>query len=360
MVGRIRDPLTGSIRTAGKKDSRNEDRDANPMNDALPGEVVRRSAKKNERSSGPSAKALAETDLQAVLAKGSGTREKWLKKALQQVQDGDLQAVEVYDIIKVADFASDLKDKTGRSIYRLLMSRLSLFSKGQQRFLSKECALAQYFGSEGSGPPAGSQSSEVPRVDGSLGEGEGEAAEDMMARVRAFVRQQQGLDLDQAIAVAHHPDSSIQSLLQPMQPMQPMLVHPMPTPVEAVLAQPAVAPPRQDMSAVANIIARASSAAVKSEAVKSEVLPPTGLRHAASMETQAGQDSAALKDTRSDEREGSKRGSKLRAASSSSSRAPAKKKRRRPLSSSRSRSPSRRRVRRYSSSRSRDGRNRTP
>eukprot|EP00913_Durusdinium_trenchii_P029028 g27217.t1 len=135
------------LRASGKKDSRNEDRDANPLNDSIPGEVVRRNEK--SQKSGPSTKALAETDIAAVLAKGSGTREKWLKKALQQVHDGELQAVDIYNILKVPDFASDLKDKTGRSMYKFLMSRISVFSKGQQRFLAKECSLAQMFGGEG-------------------------------------------------------------------------------------------------------------------------------------------------------------------------------------------------------------------
>ncbi|CAJ1339658.1 unnamed protein product [Effrenium voratum] len=222
----IRDPVTGAVlRASGKKDSRNEDRDANPMNDAIPGEVVRRNEK--TQKTGPSAKALAETDIQLVLAKGSGTREKWLKKALQQVQDGELPASEVYNILKVPDFAQDLKDKTGRSMYKFLISRISVFSKGQQRFLAKECTLAQLFGGEG-GQSMGSEGSKQQ---------DPEAAEEMMARVRQFVRQQQGVELDQAVA-------------------------------GVALAQLAAAPPampgppgslpipRQDMSAVANIIAR--------------------------------------------------------------------------------------------------------
>lgn len=243
MVGRIRDPLTGAVlRASGKKDSRNEDRDANPMNDAIPGEVVRRSEKFEK--SGPSTKALAETDITAVLSKGSGTREKWLKKALQQVSDGELQAVDIYNILKVPDFAADLKEKTGRSMYKFLMSRISVFSKGQQRFLAKECPLAQQFGGGGAAEPMVDDSKQNP-----------EAAEEMMARVRQFVRQQQGVELDQAVAGA-----------------APVPAVPAPPPAApAALVPPAV---RQDMSAVANIIARASNTAVNYQAAAAVAAPP--------------------------------------------------------------------------------------
>mmetsp|Transcript_19403 Transcript_19403/g.42840 ORF Transcript_19403/g.42840 Transcript_19403/m.42840 type:complete len:306 (-) Transcript_19403:61-978(-) len=243
MVGRIRDPLTGAVlRASGKKDSRNEDRDANPMNDAIPGEVVRRSEKFEK--SGPSTKALAETDITAVLSKGSGTREKWLKKALQQVSDGELQAVDIYNILKVPDFAADLKEKTGRSMYKFLMSRISVFSKGQQRFLSKECPLAQQFGGGGAAEPMVDDSKQNP-----------EAAEEMMARVRQFVRQQQGVELDQAVAG-----------------IAPVPAVPAPPPAApAALVPPAV---RQDMSAVANIIARASNTAVNYQAAAAVAAPP--------------------------------------------------------------------------------------
>lgn len=243
MVGRIRDPLTGAVlRASGKKDSRNEDRDANPMNDAIPGEVVRRSEKFEK--SGPSTKALAETDITAVLSKGSGTREKWLKKALQQVSDGELQAVDIYNILKVPDFAADLKEKTGRSMYKFLMSRISVFSKGQQRFLAKECPLAQQFGGGGAAEPMVDDSKQNP-----------EAAEEMMARVRQFVRQQQGVELDQAVAG-----------------IAPVPAVPAPPPAApAALVPPAV---RQDMSAVANIIARASNTAVNYQAAAAVAAPP--------------------------------------------------------------------------------------
>lgn len=243
MVGRIRDPLTGAVlRASGKKDSRNEDRDANPMNDAIPGEVVRRSEKFEK--SGPSTKALAETDITAVLSKGSGTREKWLKKALQQVSDGELQAVDIYNILKVPDFAADLKEKTGRSMYKFLMSRISVFSKGQQRFLAKECPLAQQFGGGGAAEPMVDDSKQNP-----------EAAEEMMARVRQFVRQQQGVELDQAVAGV----AAVPAVPAP------------PPAAPAALVPPAV---RQDMSAVANIIARASNAAVNYQAAAAVAAPP--------------------------------------------------------------------------------------
>ncbi|CAK8987833.1 unnamed protein product [Durusdinium trenchii] len=250
MVGRIRDPLTGAVlRASGKKDSRNEDRDANPLNDSIPGEVVRRNEK--SQKSGPSTKALAETDIAAVLAKGSGTREKWLKKALQQVHDGELQAVDIYNILKVPDFASDLKDKTGRSMYKFLMSRISVFSKGQQRFLAKECSLAQMFGGEG-GPSL---------VNDDNSKANPEAAEEMMARVRQFVRQQQGVELDQAVAGA------VAGVVPP--PPPPASVPPVPPPVV-----------RQDVSAVANIIARASNTAVHYQAAKAAYVPPLESAHA--------------------------------------------------------------------------------
>eukprot|EP00435_Cladocopium_sp_Y103_P061709 s327_g23.t1 len=212
------------------------------MNDAIPGEVVRRSEKFEK--SGPSTKALAETDITAVLSKGSGTREKWLKKALQQVSDGELQAVDIYNILKVPDFAADLKEKTGRSMYKFLMSRISVFSKGQQRFLAKECPLAQQFGGEGgAAEPIVDDSKQNP-----------EAAEEMMARVRQFVRQQQGVELDQAVAGV-------------------AAVPPPPPAAPAALVPPAV---RQDMSAVANIIARASNTAVNYQAAKAagDTVPP--------------------------------------------------------------------------------------
>eukprot|EP00931_Biecheleriopsis_adriatica_P009866 TRINITY_DN11095_c0_g2_i2.p1 TRINITY_DN11095_c0_g2~~TRINITY_DN11095_c0_g2_i2.p1 ORF type:complete len:334 (-),score=71.79 TRINITY_DN11095_c0_g2_i2:58-1059(-) len=333
MVGRIRDPLTGSIRSAGsRKESRkNEDRDANPLNDNIGSEVVRRSDRAKYVKQGPSTKALAETDLQAVLSKGSGTREKWLKKALQQVQDGELPAVEVYNILKVPDFSADLKDKTGRSIYRLIMSKLSLFSKGQQRFLAKECPLAQMFSGEGGGQAAGSES--TPKA------GE-EAAEAMMERVREFVRQQQGLELDQAAA-----QPVAQAAPQPVPSAESAFPMPgMPGSAPITAQSVGVKPPRQDMSAVANILARASSAALKSEAVASvaKTAPPA-------------QPEAPQAEDKREERSNAKQ----RAASSSSSRPRGRQtKRRRSPSSSRSRSPSRTQRGKGLRSDSRDGRRR--
>jgi len=344
MVGRIRDPLTGSIRSAGsRKESRkNEDRDANPLNDNIGSEVVRRSDRAKYVKQGPSTKALAETDLQAVLSKGSGTREKWLKKALQQVQDGELPAVEVYNILKVPDFSADLKDKTGRSIYRLIMSKLSLFSKGQQRFLAKECPLAQMFSGEGGGQAAGSES--TPKA------GE-EAAEAMMERVREFVRQQQGLELDQAAA-----QPVAQAAPQPVPSAESAFPMPgMPGSAPITAQSVGVKPPRQDMSAVANILARASSAALKSEAVASvaKTAPPA--------QPEAPQAEAAPPSKKPEDKREERSNAKQRAASSSSSRPRGRqtKRRRSPSSSrSRSRSPSRTQRGKGLRSDSRDGRRR--
>lgn len=261
MVGRIR----GSG-PASKTSSRNEDRDANPMNDALPGEAVRRNHRQDEKS-GPSMKALAETDLQTVLAKGSGTREKWLKKALLQVSDGELAAVDVYSILKVPDFASGLKEATGRSMYKSVCSRLALFSKGQQRFLAKECVLAQLFGGQAESQTSG-------RQDPANG-GPTEATEDMLARVRAFVREKQGMELDQVAVGEPDGESVLQQEWVASQPncepdgecalQQDLCVPVVPQPFVPVVAQPLADPApsanQQDTSAVAAIMARAVTVA---------------------------------------------------------------------------------------------------
>lgn len=395
MVGRIRDPTTGKVQSSGgKKDNRNEDRDANPMNDSIPGEVVRRRQHKEERS-GPSEKALADTDLQTILAKGSGTREKWLKKALQQVQDGDLPAQEVYNILRAPDFAADLKEKTGRSMFRYLCSKITVFSKGQQRFLTSQSSFAQMFGADGTGAR--------PAEDVGAA-GSGEAVDDMMARVRAFVDAKNTADLAAAdppepqvaaevpspAAFAQVPSSDafvqVPAAIDPSLSKAPspapfalvpaamgLFPHnavPVATPQAPLAASsfldvPLASPPppvrRQDNSAVAMFAARAASAASRFAASAALVEPSPAPKLSLEAETEA---KPELGKESGDEKEQSKNESRnkkqSRSASPSNSRLRAKKNKRKQQSSSsrsRQRSPSKPR-RRSSRSRSRDRRRR--
>lgn len=395
MVGRIRDPTTGKVQSSGgKKDNRNEDRDANPMNDSIPGEVVRRRQHKEERS-GPSEKALADTDLQTILAKGSGTREKWLKKALQQVQDGDLPAQEVYNILRAPDFAADLKEKTGRSMFRYLCSKITVFSKGQQRFLTSQSSFAQMFGADGTGAR--------PAEDVGAA-GSGEAVDDMMARVRAFVDAKNTADLatadppepqvaaevpsPAAFAQVPSPDAFAQvpaaidpslskapspapfSLVPAAMALFPHNVVPVATPQAPLAASsfldvPLASPPppvrRQDNSAVAMFAARAAASASRFAASALLVEPSPAPKLSLEAETEA---KPELGKESGDEKEQSKNESgnkkQSRSASPSNSKLRAKKNKRKQQSSSsrsRQRSPSKPR-RRSSRSRSRDRRRR--
>ncbi|CAE8648480.1 unnamed protein product [Polarella glacialis] len=169
----------------GRRDQEdNHGEDANPMNKALPNEVVRRKPKETQKAVAESA--LVTTDRKVVLAMKPDQRSKWLAKGLQQAQEGRMQAASMFDIIAHQKFTADLKEneKIGKRMYRQLKGGLQLFSSKQQRHLASGCALAKEFGEEDEAEAtAAGDSAGPPVVD--------TAMEEMMARCRSFVREKQ-------------------------------------------------------------------------------------------------------------------------------------------------------------------------
>jgi len=157
-------------------------RDSNPLFKRLPAEVVSRRAHKRQVATKPTKVAI---DLENVFRKKPDGRAKWLAKALMQVQEGRLSPHTLYDIVAHRLFVKDLTEKAGRRMYRSLHANLGVFSSKQQKFVEKECALAQLF--------AATAWNGNPKDEFQDDEEEATAAvrEDMMARCRAFVRERQ-------------------------------------------------------------------------------------------------------------------------------------------------------------------------
>jgi len=157
---------------------REDNRDANPLVNALPAQVVGR----RRRAQPSQAELQGDTvtlDRQLVFLMKPEHRAKWLSNALEQMgQDQEIRASDIYDIIASNRFVDGVQPKLGRKMASLLLGQLELFSAKQKRFLSSEAALVAKFGVT---PQQHAQSQQA--------EQQAQAADDMMARCAAFVRE---------------------------------------------------------------------------------------------------------------------------------------------------------------------------
>mmetsp|Transcript_51949 Transcript_51949/g.93407 ORF Transcript_51949/g.93407 Transcript_51949/m.93407 type:complete len:255 (+) Transcript_51949:118-882(+) len=119
--------------------------------------------------------------LKSTLALKPEKRSAWLTKAVSALKEGSVRPSDVYDIISNRRFVSEVSDKIGKRMRRALDPAIHLFSDKQRQGLEK-CELFSQFPLE-EAPP---KQERGPEVDESK-------MEDMMARCRAFVRENENL-----------------------------------------------------------------------------------------------------------------------------------------------------------------------
>lgn len=136
--------------------------DANPMNRRLPAEVVTR---RRPPTKAPKVEEKKDEDvvveLKAAVAIKAEARPKWLTKAFKQAEESKSVVSELYTIVSSQKYAKGLPEKIGRKLLAIIHDNLSAFSEKQQRFLK-------------------SKDEEVDAAS---------RMEEMMARCRAFVRE---------------------------------------------------------------------------------------------------------------------------------------------------------------------------
>lgn len=152
--------------------------DANPLHASLAAETVMRQHKQAKRGATEAGGPLVSLDRKVVHAMKPNQRIKWLQKALGQALDGRIQSSELYDVIAAKKFADGIEQKPGLRASRLLIDHLELFSPRQQRQLKEGAEILTKFKEDQDSDDDAPQSS-APKVD---------AEEDMMARIRDFVR----------------------------------------------------------------------------------------------------------------------------------------------------------------------------
>jgi len=162
---------------------RQDGTDANPMHKRLPAQVVGR----RRRADPPPEDGLTTLDRKAVFAMKAEQKAKWLTRVLKQAADGACRPSDLYDIIASSRFAEELPVKVGRKMAKAVKDQLALFSVKQQRSLSGEATLLVKFAD--AAPEAPEASSAKEETQPASGGPEGDLAEDMMARCRAFVRE---------------------------------------------------------------------------------------------------------------------------------------------------------------------------
>lgn len=155
--------------------------DANPMNRRVPAEVVARRSHKSKNVVDE-----VTVDLKTAGALKPDSRPKWLSKACKMAAEGRVTPSELYNVIVSRKFGGGLPDRIGRKLGLVVRANIKLFSEKQQRYLGTgDCPLMAHLISD-----------EGATADGEVDDDHGEEAEDtaartesMMAKCRAFVRQ---------------------------------------------------------------------------------------------------------------------------------------------------------------------------
>lgn len=114
--------------------------------------------------------------LKPTIAMKPEARAKWLPKALRAAEAGLARKSDVFDIIGNPKFINGMNDQVGKRARRIVEDFVHIFTDKQQRHLRKDCALAMTYPLEERAPEA------VPQQDQ-------EKMDEMMARCRAFVRE---------------------------------------------------------------------------------------------------------------------------------------------------------------------------
>jgi hypothetical protein len=167
---------------------REDNRDANPMVNALPAQVIGR-----RRNRGPPQAEkegdVVTIDRKVVFSMKPDIRAKWLKNALVHIAQQQIRASDIYEIIASSRFVDGVQQKLGQKMAQSLQDQLGLFSVKQKRSLSSEAALLLKFELAQPAPTKEPADADQKGRNGASVGAPAEGIEDMMQRCRAFVRE---------------------------------------------------------------------------------------------------------------------------------------------------------------------------
>jgi len=127
-------------------------------------------------------------DLKTALSLAPQQRVRWVGKACRKVADGEASIKHLYDVLSSRKLVSEMPEKVGRRMLRVVRENLYLFSEKQQRFLTEESALATSFTLDDRSEDE-AEEPEVAAAPSRRGDDAAARMEEMMARCRDFVRQ---------------------------------------------------------------------------------------------------------------------------------------------------------------------------
>jgi len=127
-------------------------------------------------------------DLKTALSLAPQQRVRWVGKACRKVADGEASIKHLYDVLSSRKLVSEMPEKVGRRMLRVVRENLYLFSVKQQRFLTEESALAMNFTLDDRSEDE-AEEPEVAAAPSSRSDDAAARMEEMMIRCRDFVRQ---------------------------------------------------------------------------------------------------------------------------------------------------------------------------
>lgn len=120
--------------------------------------------------------------LKPTLALKPEKRAKWLTQAISALKDGGVRVSDVYDIVGHPKFVNNVSNGVGQKMRRLLSSEMKLFTGKQRQGLEKSELFKKFPVDDG---PKASKAAPAEVDEGKM--------DDMMARCRAFVRDNESL-----------------------------------------------------------------------------------------------------------------------------------------------------------------------
>lgn len=184
------------------RSERDDPRACNPLTRRVGAEVIKRQTHSvNAAASIENEKEVVVCDKNAVFKLKEEQRMKWLQKALKQAGQGIVTPGEVYDVVSSTRFAENLNTpKVGRKMGLMLKDGLKLFTAKQQKFIMEKAVIVTRYVTDMPSmddravPVAKSKKDKKDKKSKKDKDEDDGAVEDMMARIRGFVRDKQAED----------------------------------------------------------------------------------------------------------------------------------------------------------------------
>eukprot|EP00747_Dinoflagellata_sp_TGD_P181771 gnl/TRDRNA2_/TRDRNA2_35713_c0_seq1.p1 gnl/TRDRNA2_/TRDRNA2_35713_c0~~gnl/TRDRNA2_/TRDRNA2_35713_c0_seq1.p1 ORF type:complete len:288 (-),score=81.83 gnl/TRDRNA2_/TRDRNA2_35713_c0_seq1:54-917(-) len=170
---------------ANAPNDRVDARDCNPMYKRLPAEIISRRKHAPQQPGNVDDDGTPTMDRKAVFGMKPEQRQKWLAKALKQAKEGLLKAGELYDVISSTRFAEGVPHKLGKKMALGILDHSSIFTNKQQKYMKEQADITKRFMDKG--PPI--HDTEKKERKSSKGSSSAQDTEDMMSRIRDFVRE---------------------------------------------------------------------------------------------------------------------------------------------------------------------------